>query len=844
MKNSIKKKLIFILKILIPLCLLSFIFWEGRIFANDIDVALLKKHINELDIFQILLILIVGLTGVFTMTLYDVVLNKRLNMKITTTKLIKYSFISNTMANLFGFGGFAGAALRTFFYQKYKQDRVEVLKGIAEISVFYLTGLSVLCSFFVFGFFESDMLQKYSWLTFVIWGIALYLPIMLIGLVLTKRIDLHKRAERRFTYKLILISTLEWSFVFITIYIIAKVLGLPVTFAEILSIGVVGASAGVVSMIPGGLGSFDFIVILGLRELGVLEEQALLLLLLYRISYYLFPFILGITLLIRFGWKQLNEKWSELPSILLENISHVLLTFLVFFSGVILLTSASLPAMLERIKFMHKIISMPIMSLSHLLSIGVGITLLGLARGIEYKVKRAYHLTIIMLIVGAIFTFSKSFDYEEAIFVLIVAGILWLSRRRFYRLNFVHTWGRMIVDLFIILTVLGFYLAIGYANLPETPLKFPAKFRDFIYTEPSDLWFSGIIGFLLANGILLVSYWIKRPFKLEKQSSRLHTHAIREHLKLHGGTVLSHLIFLHDKAIYWTRNSKVLFSYQTVADKLVVLGDPVGESESIFNAIEELRDDADRFGYTPIYYQVSKAMLPYLHENGYDFLKLGEEGSVNLDNFSLSGKKMKSLRASKNKFEKDGYTFQIIYPPFSEDFFNQIKQISYHWLGGRVEKGYSLGFFDESYLSLAPIAIIKNPKDEWIAFTSIMPTYDQHQTISVDLMRFLPDSPNGTMDFIFLNMIEWAREEGYKKFNLGMAPLSNVGISKYSFFSEKIAAQIFKQGHVFYHFQGVKRFKEKYADHWEPKFLAYKRKTSLFFTMVQLVYLIGRKNQK
>ncbi|MFD2443944.1 phosphatidylglycerol lysyltransferase domain-containing protein [Bacillus sp. CGMCC 1.16607] len=328
---------------------------------------------------------------------------------------------------------------------------------------------------------------------------------------------------------------------------------------------------------------------------------------------------------------------------------------------------------------------------------------------------------------------------------------------------------------------------------------------------------------------------------MEKKASINEATKISEHLHKYGGTVLSHLLFLHDKAVYWTKDNKVLFSYQTIADKVVVLGDPVGEKGAIFKSIEELKESVDRFGYTPIYYQVSQKMLPYLHENGYDFIKLGEEGYVDLKEFSLSGKKMKGLRAGKNKLEREGYRFEIIHPPFSNELLTQLKYISDHWLGGRAEKGFSLGFFNESYISLDPIATVTNQHGEVVAFSTIMPVYDQHQTISVDIMRFLPDSPNGTMDFIFINLLEWAKEEGFVYFNLGMAPLSNVGISKYSFLSEKIAAQIYKQGHVFYHFEGVRRFKDKYADLWEPKYLAYKRKTSLLFTMLQLTYLINRK---
>lgn len=122
-----------------------------------------------------------------------------------------------------------------------------------------------------------------------------------------------------------------------------------------------------------------------------------------------------------------------------------------------------------------------------------------------------------------------------------------------------------------------------------------------------------------------------------------------------------------------------------------------------------------------------------------------------------------------------------------------------------------------------------------------MPMYDNGEGISVDLMRFKPEAPSGMMDFIFLSLLEWAKEEGYRKFNMGMSPLSNVGQSNYSFVSEKVAAQIFLHGQYFYHFKGLKNFKLKYADFWESKYVAYRKKSSLMFSMAQISLLIGRR---
>ena len=45
-------------------------------------------------------------------------------------------------------------------------------------------------------------------------------------------------------------------------------------------------------MIPGGLGSFDLVFLWGLQELAVSDEKALVLLLLYRIGYFLIPFFI------------------------------------------------------------------------------------------------------------------------------------------------------------------------------------------------------------------------------------------------------------------------------------------------------------------------------------------------------------------------------------------------------------------------------------------------------------------------------------------------------------------------------------------------------------------------
>ncbi|MEK5391119.1 MULTISPECIES: bifunctional lysylphosphatidylglycerol flippase/synthetase MprF [Heyndrickxia] len=843
---KLNKKVLNTLKFLFPVLLLLFIFLESRKMIKNFDINLIKNHLDQLNVHNIIIIIILGIIAVTPMLFYDLVLNRILNLGIPKLEMAKYSLTINTYSNFIGFGGVAGLSLRTYFFKGKFKDRGKLVKNIAQISLFYLAGLSILSWIVSLGIMQTSFLAGMKWIKLAVWGISLYAPILILLTKLRERKDQGEHFKTIYILELALISIFEWMFAILLFLTIANILHIHITLRELFPIFIVASCAGIVSMIPGGIGSFDLIMLLGFESLHVPTEKILLILLFYRISYYIIPFILGTILFVKKLWNDLDEPYRQVIHFLARNISHWIITILVFFSGIILLISASLPGVLERVKFLREFLSFPIMNLSHQLSVAAGLLLLFLSRGIEYRVKWAYYFTMFMLIFAAILSITKNLNYEQAIFLIIVAFILWLSKKSFYRINFVVTWGRAAFDFLGILFFIILYFFIGYMNLPQhsEKMKIPHFIRKYMILDPGDLFKSAVLGLIIALIVIYFVYWLKKPYEAQFQSSINETEKIMEHLQKYGGTVLSHLIFLHDKMIYWSRSGNVLFAFQKYADKLVVLGNPVGDHREFHDCIEEFHDVANLYGYTPVYYEVTKEMLPMLHENGYDFFKLGEEAFVNVEEFSLSGKKMKNLRAVKNKLEREGFSCNVLEPPFSDELLTRLQFISEQWLQGRLEKGFSLGFFDKDYLNLGPIAVVKNEEGVPIAFTSLMPKYDDHKTLSLDLMRQLSDIPPGIMDFMFIHLFEWAGQNGYSQFNIGMAPLANVGLSKYSFLGEKLASQIYLHGSFIYHFKGLKNFKEKYADTWEPKYMAYRKKTSLPLTMFQVALLIAKKRPK
>jgi len=85
--------------------------------------------------------------------------------------------------------------------------------------------------------------------------------------------------------------------------------------------------------------------------------------------------------------------------------------------------------------------------------------------------------------------------------------------------------------------------------------------------------------------------------------------------------------------------------------------------------------------------------------------KIGEEARVDLAGFTLEGRGRKGLRNIVNRFDKDGFAFEIVDASGVRPLLAELREVSDEWQGGKEtrEKGFSLGFFDERYLALQPV---------------------------------------------------------------------------------------------------------------------------------------------
>jgi phosphatidylglycerol lysyltransferase len=87
-------------------------------------------------------------------------------------------------------------------------------------------------------------------------------------------------------------------------------------------------------------------------------------------------------------------------------------------------------------------------------------------------------------------------------------------------------------------------------------------------------------------------------------------------------------------------------------------------------------------------------------------------------------------------------------------------------------------------------------------------------------MRYLPDAPNGIMDYLFVSLLLWGKERGFTAFNMGMAPLAGLENHPLSPVWMRMGVWVFGHGEHFYNFQGLRRYKEKFNPQWRPRYLA------------------------
>ncbi|MEE7567625.1 bifunctional lysylphosphatidylglycerol flippase/synthetase MprF, partial [Xanthomonas sp. Kuri4-3] len=280
------------------------------------------------------------------------------------------------------------------------------------------------------------------------------------------------------------------------------------------------------------------------------------------------------------------------------------------------------------------------------------------------------------------------------------------------------------------------------------------------------------------------------------------------------------LVLTGDKALLRDEQEQGFVMMQRYGGSLISMGDPVGPPEVARALIWRFREEADRMGLRPVFYQVGDQHWQTYLDMGLTLVKLGEEAIVPLSGFTLEGRDRADLRQAWNRGKRSGLSFRVLPPGEVAPLLPQLAEVSRQWLDDKAgeEKGFSLGSFDPDYLGRFPVAVVE-AEGEIVAFANLW-CAPAGGELSVDLMRHSNAAPKGTMDFLFIELFLWGSAQQYTRFSLGMAPLSGLAQHRLAGRWNRFANVVARHGERFYGFSGLRRFKSKFSPNWRPRYLA------------------------
>jgi phosphatidylglycerol lysyltransferase len=770
-----------------------------------------------------------GLTiaGYLALSGYDALALRYSKISLPYGKIVLASFTASSFSNTLGYPLFTGTPLRVRLYSGWGLTALDVTRVVTFSFVTFWLGFLAL-----------------SGLTFVAEPLAipasLHLPLHTarpIGVLFLALLAAYLAANfvRRKPFHIggvelvmpgpalafaqVAIASLDWFLAGAVLYALVPS-SWGIDFPAFLSIFLFAQVVGLVSQVPGGLGVFETVMVLLLpRDLP--RHEVLGSLIAFRAIYYFCPLILSTVLLAVNEAVARREQLGRVARFFGKRAPSVVppvLAATTFLGGSILLISGATPAVHSRLDWLNALLPLPVIELSHFLGSLVGVALLFLATGLQRRLDAAYQLAVILLGTGIVVSLLKGLDYEEALILSLMLASLIPCRRHFYRRASLTSQPFTPVWMVAITIVVFGSVWLGLFAYQQREYS-TSLWWQFTLFGNAPRFLRATVG-VLGVALAVAFERLMRPARPEPTVPTPAELARAEAVAVRSKRTYAYLSLLGDKEILFSDSGNAFLMYGVARRTWVAMGDPVGPEQERIDLAWRFRELSDQHGGRPAFYQVGERDLYLYADLGLTLLKLGQEGRVPLPEFSLEGRERKTLRWAHRKSANEGYCFEVVPVEEVPPLLPEVQAISDAWLDDKNvrEKGFSLGYFDAAYLARFPLALVRR-EGRIVAFANLWRGADQEE-LSIDLMRHRPEVESIVMDYLFVELMLLGKAEGFRWFNLGMAPLSGLENRALAPLWSRLGSMVFRHGEHFYNFQGLRQYKEKFDPVWSPRYLA------------------------
>ncbi len=497
-------------------------------------------------------------------------------------------------------------------------------------------------------------------------------------------------------------------------------------------------------------------------------------------------------------------------------------------AGIMLVFSSATPSDPVRFLWLARYTPIVLIEISHFVSSLIGLVMVLLAFGLSRRLDAAWAASVLLAPVAALLALTKGFDWEESA-ILLGLFISFLPfhaafprAARLTQMEITPGWMLSALAAVVGAGIAGWWT---FQNADYANKAWPAAIADQDAARAIRAWAATAV-LLLGLGIWRLLATPATPRVVGEDDpdfSRVRAILAGADMDEPG----SNLALLGDKRFLFSQSGRSFLMFGVRGRSWIAMGPPVGRRDERTELFWRFRELADAHAARPCFYALGPDDLPDLVDLGFSIQKIGECATVPLDSFSVEGRRRGNIRRSWRKAGEGGASFEVIPAHAAAAVVDELAAVSDDWLarhsGG--EKSFSMGGFEPAYAAEFPIAVAKSA-GRIVAFATLWTTA-QRTSFSIDLMRYSEAAPKDVMDFLFVELMQWGREQGYDAFEFGMAPLAGLEDRPLAPIMSRVGRLLFERGEEIYNFRGVRRYKDKYDPVWQPRYIAAARKWAI-----------------
>ena len=352
----------------------------------------------------------------------------------------------------------------------------------------------------------------------------------------------------------------------------------------------------------------------------------------------------------------------------------------------------------------------------------------------------------------------------------------------------------------------------------------------YTYRGRFGTWFPLSLVVLGALGLLLLLWLLLRPAVRSGDAEGRVPAA--ELVDRWGWDTLSPFALRGDRSYFFSSDGAAMIAYGYLGGFALGSRDPIGDPASVPLVVDEFIEHCRLHGWQPAFLATREIDDPFYAERGFRSFYLGDEAVLDCRTFDLDGPGMAPVRQSVRRCEAS-HRFELLSEAAAGPrLAAQLDEISVHWRKGEDERGYTMamsqGVGSTDAHRLVAVAWKQSPDgtERPVAFLRLIPVGRSGGPFgpgyTLDLMRRLPDSANGIVEFLIARTASELDERGVARLSLNFAAFSrlmddDVQHTRMDRFLRRIVDLL----NPYYQIRSLREFNEKFQPEWLPRSLIY-----------------------